>query len=245
VDDDAGLQQHTGDGTDGVGGVDDLAAVALLAEPARRALYELVRSRDDAVGREEAAHALGISVKLAAFHLDRMAEAGLLDVSYRRLTGRVGPGAGRPAKLYRPSARRISVSIPTTNYQLASQLMATALSGKQAAAGGGPTAVRQAAATYGRRLGEGIRAQFRSKRSRRAALTERLADLGFEPQQVKPTELVLRNCAFADLAESHRDLVCGMNAALVAGVLEGAELTTLQAVGGPSETTCCVRVVGR
>ncbi len=246
MDDVAGQERDTGDGADkadGVDGVDDLAAVALLAEPARGALYELVRGKADEVGREEAARALGISVKLAAFHLDRMAEAGLLDVSYRRLTGRVGPGAGRPAKLYRTSARRLSVTIPPTNYQLASRLMATALSGKQA--GGGPAAVRQAAAAYGRRLGEGIRAQFRSKRSRRAALTQRLADLGFDPHQAAPAELVLRNCAFAELAESHRDLVCGMNAALVGGVLEGAELTTMQAVGGPSETTCCVRVVGR
>lgn len=245
VDDDAVAE--TGDeqqAADEDQGVDDLAALALLAEPARRKLYRLVRSKDEAVGREEAARALGISVKLAAFHLDRMAEAGLLEVSYRRLTGRVGPGAGRPAKLYHASPRRLSVSIPPTNYELASRLMATALSGPRVA-GGGPAAVQQAAATYGRALGEGIRAQFRSKRSRRAALTERLADLGFEPQQVEAKEMVLRNCAFADLARSHRDLVCGMHSALVGGVLEGADLTTMHAVGGPSETTCCVRVVGR
>jgi predicted ArsR family transcriptional regulator len=244
VDDDAVTEQPAQDGADDQNGVDDLMALALLAEPARRQLYELVRSRDDPVGREEAARALGISVKLAAFHLDRLAEAGLLDVSYRRLTGRVGPGAGRPAKLYRASPRRLSVTIPPTNYELASQLMATALSGTPAS-GGGPKAVQHAAASYGRRLGEGIRAQFRSKRSRRAALTERLTDLGFEPQQVDSKEMVLRNCAFAGLAGSHRDLVCGMNAALVGGVIEGAELTTLGVVGGPSETTCCVRVVGR
>jgi predicted ArsR family transcriptional regulator len=236
--------RQTDDGGDADQDVDDLSALALLAEPARRQLYELVRSKDDAVGREEAARALGISVKLAAFHLDRLAEAGLLDVSFRRLTGRVGPGAGRPSKLYRTSPRRLSVTIPPTNYELASRLMATALSGTPVA-DDGPTAVQHAAATYGRRLGEGIRAQFRSKRSRRAALTARLADLGFEPQQVEPRQMVLRNCAFAGLATSHRDLVCGMNAALVGGVIEGAELTTLGVAGGPSETTCCVRVVGR
>jgi predicted ArsR family transcriptional regulator len=94
-------------------------------------------------------------------------------------------------------------------------------------------------------VGEGIRGRFRSKRARRAAVTQSLADLGFEPQQAGADELVLRNCAFADLTASHRDLVCGMNAALVAGVLDGAELTPLHAEGGPSETTCCVRVRGR
>jgi predicted ArsR family transcriptional regulator len=83
-------------------------------------------------------------------------------------------------------------------------------------------------------VGEGIRGRFRSKRARRAAVTQSLADLGFEPQQAGADELVLRNCAFADLTASHRDLVCGMNAALVAGVLDGAELTSLHAEGGPS-----------
>ena len=222
---------------------DDLSAIALLAEPVRRRLYDLVRAHATPVGREEAAAATGISAKLAAFHLDRLAEAGLLDVTYRRLTGRSGPGAGRPAKLYEPSSRRISVSVPPTNYELASHLMATALTGR--GGDGGPAAVARAATSYGRVLGAAIRAQFRSKRARREALLTQLAELGFEPHQETPDRVVLRNCAFAELAASHRDLVCGMNSALVAGAIEGAELSTLRAVGGPAETTCCVRVVGR
>ena len=107
----------------------DLVAVALLAEPVRQRLYSYLRERHEPVGREDAARNAGIAVKLAAFHLDRMADAGLLEVEYRRLSGRVGPGAGRPAKLYSVSPRAISIVIPQTRYALAASMMATALSG--------------------------------------------------------------------------------------------------------------------
>ena len=64
------------------------------------------------MGRDDAAAALGISRELAAFHLDRLVEGGLLETEYRRLTGRTGPGAGRPAKLYRRVAGDVAVSLP-------------------------------------------------------------------------------------------------------------------------------------
>src|ERR1700710_2374301 len=112
------------------GDIDELAALALLAEPVRKNLYDYIRTQPGPVGREEAAGQVDISVKLAAFHLDRLASAGLLDVSYRRLTGRVGPGAGRPAKLYSISRRRFTMAVPPTNFNLASHLMANALTSK-------------------------------------------------------------------------------------------------------------------
>src|SRR5438105_14446775 len=90
----------------------DIERVALLDEPARRRLYDFVSGRNAPVGRDEAAAATGMSRGLAAFHLDRLAEAGLLDVEFRRLTGRTGPGAGRPAKLYARAGRRVSVNLP-------------------------------------------------------------------------------------------------------------------------------------
>lgn len=226
------------------GDIDELAALALLAEPVRKLLYDYIRGQDGPVGREEAAGKVGISVKLAAFHLDRMATAGLLDVSYGRLTGRVGPGAGRPAKLYSISRRRFSMAVPPTNFSLASHLMATALTSKRQAHSG-MAAVQGAATTYGRRLGAAIQDQYRSKKARRQAVQRNLHELGFEPQQVAPDELILRNCAFAELSDSHRDLVCGMNAALVSGILDGADLPTLRVEGRPSDTSCCVRIVGR
>src|SRR5215469_683929 len=131
----------------------DIMAVELLAEPTRQQLYLYMRERQQPVGREEAARDTGIKPRLAAFHLDRMAEAGLLDVEYRRLSGRVGPGAGRPAKVYSLSSRSFSVEIPQTRYALAASMMATALS----AGGDGAQSLADVAADVGKSLGEEIR----------------------------------------------------------------------------------------
>lgn len=223
---------------------DDLLAVALLADPVRQRLYQYIRERREPVGREDAARHAGISVKLAAFHLDRMADVGLLDVDYRRLSGRVGPGAGRPAKVYTVSARAFSVVIPQTRYALAASMMATALSGVQGATDGA-AALQEVATDVGDRLGAEIRAQGRTKHARREAVTRQLAQLGFEPQAQTSGDLVLRNCIFSELSASHRELVCGMNAAFVRGLLAGAHLRSLRVEGRTVEPSCCVRIVGR
>ena len=215
---------------------DDLLAVALLAEPVRQRLYGHVRERGEPVGREDAAREAGISVKLAAFHLDRLAEAGLLDVDYRRLSGRTGPGAGRPAKVYSASARSFAVVIPQTRYTLAASMMATALSGET-------TPLPDVAHAVGDPLGPAIRTRARTQRGRREAVRQQLAQLGFEPQEQPDGEVVLRNCVFRELSDSHRQLICGMNAALVRGLLDGAQLRSLHVEGGPPEPTCCVRLV--
>ncbi|HEX5495900.1 MAG TPA: transcriptional regulator [Mycobacteriales bacterium] len=223
--------------------VDELAAVALLAEPVRRRLYEYVRDRHNPVGRDEAAEAVGISRKLAAFHLDRLSDVGLLAVDYRRLSGRVGPGAGRPAKLYSLSPRRFSVTVPQTGYALAAAIMATALS-RPDLNGDGRAAVERVAAEVGERLGSTLRAEHRGGTARRGAVERTLAELGFQPHQ-RRCELVLGNCIFAELAESHRELICALNAALVTGLLTGADLTGLRAASGETAGgLCCARVVG-
>jgi predicted ArsR family transcriptional regulator len=221
---------------------DDLVAVALLAEPVRQRLYEYVRKRNEPVGREDAARHTGIAVKLAAFHLDRMAAAGLLDVDYRRLSGRVGPGAGRPAKVYTVSPRTFSVRIPQTRYALAASMMATALSGEYSGTDGA-TSLQEVATTVGERLGAEIRS--RTKGARREAVQYKLEQLGFEPQSQESGDLSLRNCIFSELSRSHRDLVCGMNAAFVCGLLGGARLRSLHVERQPAAPSCCVRIVAR
>src|SRR2546423_4203980 len=102
----------------------DLEAIGLLQDPARRALYEYVVAQGREVSRGEAAEAVGLQRTLAAFHLDRLAGAGLLEISYRRVTDRSGPGAGRPAKLYRRSGTEHGVSVPPRDYARAAQLFA-------------------------------------------------------------------------------------------------------------------------
>jgi predicted ArsR family transcriptional regulator len=223
---------------------DDLMAVALLAEPARQRLYRYLRERREPVGREEAARHAGIGVRVAAFHLDRMADAGLLEVEYRRLSGRVGPGAGRPAKLYSVSSRSFSVVIPQTRYALAASMMATALSAGSSGADG-TDSLHDVATSVGERLGDDIRRQARTKGGRREAVQRKLKQLGYEPQVQESGEWTLRNCIFSELSRSHRELVCPMNAAFVAGLLGGARLRSLHVERRMAEPACCVRLTVR
>jgi predicted ArsR family transcriptional regulator len=223
---------------------DDLVAVALLAEPVRQRLYAYLRERHEPVGREEAARQTGITVKLAAFHLDRMADAGLLDVAYRRLSGRVGPGAGRPAKLYSVAPRAFSVVIPQTRYALAASMMASALSAGNSTTNGAAS-LNEVATNVGASLGADIRGQGRTKATRREAVRRKLEQLGYEPQPQASGDLTLRNCIFSELSTSHRDLVCGMNHAFVTGLLDGAHARSLHVERQPPESACCIRITSR
>ena len=220
--------------------IDDIDAIALLDEPVRRRLYEWVVDQGRPVGRDEAAAAAGVSRALAAFHLDRLAAAGLLTTEFRRLTGRTGPGAGRPSKLYARADRDIRVALPERRYDIAAEVMAEAL--EEAGAGGAPETVRAAA----HRLGEEVGSEARlaagprpSRDRRREALVETLDERGYEPAEVGST-LRLRNCPFHALVDDHRDLVCGMNLALAEGILDGLGEERISARLDRQPGLCCV-----
>ena len=228
----------------------EIAGVAVLEEPVRRALYLYVAGRGVPVGRDEAAKSARVSRALAGFHLDRLAAEGLLEVSFRRLSGRQGPGAGRPAKLYRRSDRELAVSVPPRRYELAARIFAAVL----ARAGPGVAAELHAdARRVGRGLGAGVRDEGRRPGRRAAAgrasgarllarLEAALTDEGFEPARDDDGTIRLRNCPFHMLANQQRELVCGMNLALIEGVLSGARVRGLKAVLDPQPGMCCVAV---
>ena len=104
-----------------------ISGIAALDQPLRRQLYALLSERDAWVTRDEAADALDVARSVAAFHLDKLAEAGLVEVTFQRTSGRTGPGAGRPAKLYRRGDQEVSASVPDRRYDLAGSLLATAI----------------------------------------------------------------------------------------------------------------------
>jgi len=219
-----------------------LAAVGSLHEPVRRALYLYIASQHGDVSRDQAAEAVGIQRSLAAFHLDKLVEAGLLEATFRRLSGRTGPGAGRPAKLYRRSSAEHAVSLPPRQYDLAAELLAEAVeeAGDQPAR---PALVR-VARRFGRRVGEdvGTRVSPRASRERRlAAVTEALERYGYEPRR-EGDAVRLGNCPFHTLADSHRDLVCGMNQSFLEGVVDGVAAGDLEARQDPRPGECCVTV---
>jgi predicted ArsR family transcriptional regulator len=214
---------------------DQVAAVAALAEPTRRRLYDHVARRAEPISRDEAAEALDLPRATAAFHLDRLVADGLLDVHYERRTGRTGPGAGRPSKLYRRSDRPVAVSLPERAYDLAGDLLAAALI--EAEDSGRPP--RE---VLGRRAYERGRELGASGEGRNAVLRV-LEENGFEPR-VEDGGITLVNCPFHRLARTHTELVCGMNLKLIDGVLDGLGRAGLTASLRPAPGTCCVRIDG-
>lgn len=226
--------------TDAMAPIDDIEAIALLDEPARRAVYDWVVDQHGPVGRDETSAAVGISRSLAAFHLDRLADGGLLTTEFRRLTGRTGPGAGRPAKLYRRADRKIGVSLPQRRYDVAAGLLAGAL--EEVTGERPPVALRSAAHEMGEQVGRAARSAAGprpSRARRRAALVETLADRGYEPFE-RDGRLRLGNCPFDALVDTHRELVCGMNLALAEGILDGLGEPHASAELDRRPGLCCV-----
>lgn len=219
---------------------DRVDAVAALHHPLSRRAYELVVERGW-VTRDAAAAELAVGRPVAAFHLDKLVDAGLLEARYERTSGRTGPGAGRPAKVYGCSGREVEVSFPPRRYDLASNLLADAL----ARTGSGETSPEEALAEVARDAGMTMgqeAAESRGRSSRRTALVRRLAETGYRPRQ-RGRDIVLANCPFHSLVDRHRGLVCQMNLALLTGVVDGLDCAdTLRARLEPTDGECCVRL---
>ncbi|QNS02811.1 helix-turn-helix transcriptional regulator [Streptomyces xanthii] len=215
----------------------DIDAIAALQDPVRRRLYEYVAGQGREVGRNEAAEAAGVARTLAAHHLDKLTEVGLLESGSRRLTGRSGPGAGRPAKVYTRIRAERAVSLPARDYRTAAELLA------EAAEEAGLDAGLCAAA---RRRG----ASLRGSEAPCAGLDEAFATLaarGYEPHVERADDdgtgapvVRMRNCPFHAVAERFPPLVCGMNLALLEGLLGTDGPVRARMDARPDE--CCVVV---
>ena len=195
----------------------EVDVVAVLADPVRRDLYEYVADAGHEVGRAEAADALGVARTLAAFHLDKLVDAGLLEVAHRRLTGRSGPGAGRPAKVYRVAVREHLASVPPRDYRGLAMLLAEAVE-----AVGAEEALKAAA--------QRVPADPREP-------AEVLAERGYRPYRDGGV-IRSRNCPFRALSEEFPVLVCAMNHALIGALLGGGAHVRLD----PRPGECCVVV---
>jgi predicted ArsR family transcriptional regulator len=211
--------------------LEPVGTLSALGEPTRRGAYDYVCAQGRPVGRDEVATALGIGRTLAAYHLDRLAKAGLLSVAYARRSGRTGPGAGRPAKLYERSERELVVSVPPRDYALAARLLAHAAA--QDEQGGTGRALRAAAASLGRE----IAATASDPRDLDRLLRER----GYEPYEDDAGVTRLRNCPFHAVAQRHPEVVCDMNLSLLGGLVAGLG-ADVQAVLEPAPGRCCVAI---
>lgn len=217
----------------------DLAAVSALDDPVRERLYEAVCRRDEPIGRDDAAAEAGIGRALAAYHLDKLVDAGLLVASYRRPPGRGGPGAGRPAKVYARSDREFTVSLPHREYQLAAHLLADAVARDP---GPGRAALDGAAREYGTRIGREHMHADADRPPAEDPLVATLRRQGYEPAVDEDGTVRMRNCPFHELARQHTDVVCTMNLALIEGLVDGLGTSRELPVLDPQPGYCCVAI---
>ncbi|PXY28839.1 helix-turn-helix transcriptional regulator [Prauserella flavalba] len=219
--------------------------LAVLDDRVRRQLYEYVTGQAHPTTRDEAAAAVGVSSRLAAVHLDKLVDKGLLRAHYARKPGRSGPGAGRSSKYYRPSGVEIDVSIPERRYDLIGRILVDALDEHHTP---DPGALNARARAVARRLGERLGAEWDSgSASSRdlAALHPAAAVLsgyGYAPHFDGPGSLTLTNCPFRSLASRNPGLVCAINEAFIDGVLRGIHAGGLVTSLEPNPDGCCVRV---
>jgi len=218
-----------------------LAAAAALADVSRRRMYEFIRAGRRPITREEAAASIGISRKLAAFHLDKLVEVGLLRASFAPVGGirRVG----RTPKVYEPTEAGVQISIPERHHDLLAEVLIDAVLAED---DGQPA--REAATDLARERGVRLGGEERERLRPGRLGTERaltliaavLAGQGFEPDREGPTRLRLRNCPFQPLAGKAPDLVCGLNHAFLTGVVDGLRATSVTPLLRPRPGGCCV-----
>jgi predicted ArsR family transcriptional regulator len=220
-----------------------VAGVAALGEPVRRAIYRYVVAQPGPVSREQVAVGVNVAHHVAKFHLDRLERDGLLEVESARPPGRrPGPGAGRPAKLYRRSSRELGVSLPERRYDLAGHLMARAITDAERDNVPVTQTLQRAARDAGRSLGAHacqLAGREPGPAATLATLHQVLSQSGFEPRAAGP-DVVLTNCPFHKLARTYPDLVCAMNLDMINGVLDELGDLDLEAGLDPAPDRCCV-----
>jgi predicted ArsR family transcriptional regulator len=219
-------------------------AIGALEDDLRRRMYVFIRRQGKPVSRDEAAEHVGISRKLAAFHLDKLVERGLLTAHYARLTGRSGRGAGRSSKLYEPSDLEVDVSLPERRYDIVGEIMVAAL---DQASGEPPREVaKRIAFQKGRAIGDEIRDEMRLRppgSERTLSIAEQtLSEYGFEPYREGADTISLRNCPFHTLARQAPELVCGLNREFIDGMLRGLGNDSVEAALLPTPGQCCVKL---
>ncbi|MET3810284.1 transcriptional regulator [Arthrobacter sp. UYEF3] len=220
-----------------------VAAVASLGDENRRRLFGFVSGAKQAVGRDDAAAALGLARSTASFHLDRLVHDGLLAVEFRKLGGREGPGSGRPAKVYRAAVQEVSASIPERNYDLAAELLVMAVEQSAADGGSARDALLRVAQTRGHAAAETAPAKD---------FAGLLSAEGYRPAEDGAGGLVLLNCPFHRVARGHADVVCAMNGAFLAGAaagcgvdpgrVEALDIEELRAEDAATAAQCCARI---
>lgn len=205
-------------------------AIAALVDRTRRALFDYVRRQNRPVSREEAAQAHGLSRGLAAFHLDKLVDVGLLRARYQAPAGRPR-GRGRAPKVYESAQEALAITIPERRYQLIAEILADAV-------GEDPGDAAGAAHRHARQRGVDLGSQLPQQHPAEDVV-QVLAELGFEPKRAADGQVLLHNCPFHALAARHTTLVCGLNHAFIGGLIDSLA-AGVRADLVPRPGACCV-----
>ncbi|MET8428096.1 helix-turn-helix domain-containing protein [Nocardia sp. NPDC004860] len=220
-----------------------IGAVAVLDDDLRRGMYWYIRRARRPVTRDEAAAEVGISRKLAAFHLDKLVDAGLLRARYEAVGAR--RRVGRAPKVYEPAETDVRVSIPERRYEILAEILISAVLREGTDETARDVAVR-VATERGTALGAAerdLRKPGRLGPERALTLLQALlSGQGFEPGRPTPSCIRLHNCPFHPLAASAPELVCTLNHAYLSGILDGLGANSVEAVLAPAPGECCVEL---
>src|SRR5690348_13999722 len=150
--------------------------LATAADPDLRRALVAARRASGPVTADDVGAELGVHRNVARARLDRLAEAGLLTVTRERRTGRTGPGAGRPAKVYAVAPELEQLEFPSRGY---ASLVALLLD--ELPADARPEALRRVGERFGRHLAarSGVRAS-RDAGEGLQRVCETVAELGFQ-----------------------------------------------------------------
>lgn len=222
----------------------NVTGIGVLADPVRRELYRFVSSQTQPVTRDQAAEAVGVARHKAKFHLDRLEAEGLLEADYVRMTGRTGPGAGRPAKRYRRGSSEFAVNIPARDYELAGHIMAAAITESERTGTPISDALDNAAAAHGAAIAA-ISDDHPAEADAALDLAVGiLTEHGYEPRRIDRI-VIMANCPFHRLAVGHTELVCRLNLSLLGGFVDSVAPELLQARLEPGANRCCVTLAAR
>jgi predicted ArsR family transcriptional regulator len=196
--------------------MDLLGVLKALGDETRFSMYQELASSTNALTAGELAERLGLHANTVRLHLERLREAGLVDVEpVHRGT------VGRPQHVYSLAPGAPGLGFDPPSYTLLAGLLATLAERVGADA--------DDAAAAGRSWGVEVGRRTRSKSCVRA-LSAEMDRLGFDPAAEagpgRTTDIAFLHCPFRELAEAYPELVCNLHRGICEGVVE--------AVGGGS-----------
>jgi len=178
----------------------------------RSDVLDMLRAAEGPLGVREVAARMGLHQNTVRFHLEALVEAGLAvrETEDRETPGR--PRIGYRAAADAPNGRR--------RYRLLAEMLTTLIAGTMPSPG-------QAAEEAGREWGSYLTEQPApyqrlTTEESVAKLTAIMTEIGFAPQAEAnggQYQLRLLQCPFREVAQQHKEVICGLHLGLMRGAL--------------------------